>query len=66
MIKQILGRFPKKPSKSGDKDPIGRSSPSVPNPPLGPRDKVYQGGHIDGRSEKPVGLRRVPAITSQS
>uniref|UniRef100_A0A0E0P3T2 Uncharacterized protein n=1 Tax=Oryza rufipogon TaxID=4529 RepID=A0A0E0P3T2_ORYRU len=23
MIKQILGRFPKKPSKSGDKDPIG-------------------------------------------
>ncbi|XP_006650885.1 serine/threonine protein phosphatase 2A 57 kDa regulatory subunit B' theta isoform-like [Oryza brachyantha] len=37
MIKQILGRFPKKPSKSGDKDPTGRPSSSVPNPPLGPR-----------------------------
>ncbi|KAL5210651.1 hypothetical protein ABZP36_006274 [Zizania latifolia] len=37
MIKQILGRFPKKQSKSGDRDIIGRSSPSVPNPPFGPR-----------------------------
>ncbi|OEL31604.1 Serine/threonine protein phosphatase 2A 59 kDa regulatory subunit B' eta isoform, partial [Dichanthelium oligosanthes] len=37
MIKQFLGRLPKKPSKSGDKDPIGRSSPSVSHPPLGPR-----------------------------
>ena len=35
MIKQILGRFPKKPSK--DKDPIGRPSPSVSNPPFGQR-----------------------------
>uniref|UniRef100_A0A453MH06 Serine/threonine protein phosphatase 2A regulatory subunit n=1 Tax=Aegilops tauschii subsp. strangulata TaxID=200361 RepID=A0A453MH06_AEGTS len=35
MIKQILGRFPKKPSKSGDKDPIGRSGASVSNPPRG-------------------------------
>lgn len=37
MIKQILGRFPKKPSKSGDKDPAARPSASVSNPPFGPR-----------------------------
>lgn len=37
MIKQFLGRLPKKPSKSGDKDPIGRPSPSVSHQPLGPR-----------------------------
>jgi serine/threonine-protein phosphatase 2A regulatory subunit B' len=37
MIKQFLGRLPKKPSKSGDKDPIGRPSPSVSHPPPGPR-----------------------------
>jgi len=37
MIKQFLGRLPKKPSKSGDKDPSGRSSPSVSHLPLGPR-----------------------------
>ncbi|XP_047072753.1 serine/threonine protein phosphatase 2A 57 kDa regulatory subunit B' theta isoform-like [Lolium rigidum] len=38
MIKQILGRFPKKPSKSGDKDPVARpSASSAPNPQFGPR-----------------------------
>ncbi|KAK3148786.1 hypothetical protein QOZ80_3AG0208650 [Eleusine coracana subsp. coracana] len=37
MIKQFLGRLPKKPSKSGDKDPVGRSSPLVSHPPSAPR-----------------------------
>nr|CAB3492494.1 unnamed protein product [Digitaria exilis] len=37
MIKQFLGRLPKKPSKYGDKDSIGRSSPSVSHQSLGPR-----------------------------
>jgi serine/threonine-protein phosphatase 2A regulatory subunit B' len=32
MIKQFLGRLPKKPSKSGDKDHVGRSSPLVSAP----------------------------------
>lgn len=36
MIKQFL-RLPKKPSKYGDKDSIGRSSPSVSHQSLGPR-----------------------------
>jgi serine/threonine-protein phosphatase 2A regulatory subunit B' len=37
MIKQFLGRLPKKPSKSGDKDPVGRSSPLTSYPPSAPR-----------------------------
>ncbi|XP_072992264.1 serine/threonine protein phosphatase 2A 57 kDa regulatory subunit B' theta isoform-like [Typha latifolia] len=32
MIKQILGRLPRKPSKSGDKDSIGGAGPSSTNP----------------------------------
>jgi serine/threonine-protein phosphatase 2A regulatory subunit B' len=37
MIKQFLGRLPKKPSKSGDRDHVGRSSPLVSHPPSAPR-----------------------------
>ena len=47
MIKQILGRFPKKPSK--DKDPIGRPSPSVSNPPFGHRG-AERGSNLNGQT----------------
>ncbi|XP_072969409.1 serine/threonine protein phosphatase 2A 57 kDa regulatory subunit B' theta isoform-like [Typha angustifolia] len=54
MIKQILGRLPRKPSKSADKDVLRGSSPSLPNFSSNSRNGDSQSSRVMNPNSQPT------------